>query len=160
MAIWQFDFSLVPKAAVVAFHGCVPDSLDGYAAFDLEEEFDLDSDYPNYWEGGVSHQVVQAVRERLPLRRSWSEEAEMYGDERGTSVEIWSDDVNCRVDARSSPLPDLEFFAQLACDAECLIVLKGTGSPLEPSLLSLRCAFKASRAYRFCKDPIGTLHEL
>ncbi|WP_374981060.1 hypothetical protein PSGK_07550 [Pseudomonas solani] len=160
MAIWQFGMYLVPRAGVLSVHGCIPYEIDEYKPHDASADFDEGKVYPDYWEGkGVPDSIRRKVSEKFPRIHSWSDEAEMYGDEDGTKVEIWLDDVMCFVDSRCDAGEVLRFFVDLAEEGLCLIVLKEDGRVLDALLDSVVNEFYKSRAFRFSLDPTKTILE-
>ncbi|WP_236234135.1 hypothetical protein [Pseudomonas tohonis] len=158
MAIWHFRIYLVPTSGLLEVHGFIPLYLDEYKPHSVDSEFDENREFPDYWVGkGVSSLIRARVESRYPLSGSWSEEATMFGRDNGTRVELWTDDVVVSIDARETVVDELRFFAELAKDADCLVVLGQDGRVVEPSLERLRRIFEGSRAYRFTTNPIPTL---
>src|SRR4026209_2688999 len=105
MAIWEFQVSLVPKAGIERIHGSVPSSLPDYQAADPEALPDEATDFPNYWESLDPRPTLDStISAVLASLESWTPEAQMYGVDNGNRVEVWSDDVNFRMDLRN---PDL-----------------------------------------------------
>ncbi len=58
----------------------------------------------------------------------------MFGRDNGTRVKLWTDNVVVSIDARETVVDELRFFAELARDADCVVVLGQDGRVVEPSL--------------------------
>lgn len=161
MAIWQFGISLVPKAGILREHGRIPQELDQYKPRTEDLNFDEDREFLNYWLGiEVSKSVKILIAEKLPKLKSWSSDAEMYGYDHGTKVEVWLDDINCFVDVRGDGTEFLEFFVSIAKSLDCLIVLKESGKVIDSSYPLLLNELNASVARKFVSNPRKTLKEI
>lgn len=158
MAIWQFSVSLVPIEGLLNHYGKLIEVVPEYGEMDPENPPDLDNpvDYPNYWQNAqYLTDIAKRVSEILPQIESWSSEALMFGEERGNKVEIWNNDVYCRIDARSPDPNLLRLIADLAAEFKCVVVLKEGGRVVPGDVESLNIAFLESKAVNFCLDPAG-----
>jgi len=81
MAIWQFDFYLIPRKAIERVHGPSPVVLGAFRRSRVQEA-DSYPDPPNYWAGRQCSSYENAVGASLAARKSWAPEAPMFGDEK------------------------------------------------------------------------------
>lgn len=167
MAVWQFKFYLVPVKGIVKVHGKVVPRLSEYAPFNPESSFEeieaRAAQAPNYWEqAGVSPASMEGLTTMLPPIRSWSEEAKMFGDgeDGGAKIEIWKDDIQCKLDLRVFSEELLVAIVDEAADAECMLVLQETGEVIEPDLPLVLDKILESNAYAFCTGPTEFLRKL
>lgn len=161
MAIWQYDITLVPRAAVLRQHGTIPSELPGYRAVWNPEDV-MNESYPNYWRGFMPPESFSAeIESLLSPSQSWSQDALMYGTEDGNTIKIWRGaDITVRLDVRSPDLELLRAIIEFADKHNLLLVSDTRGQPLEPSFESVIEDIRSSSAYRFCKDPMGYIERL
>jgi hypothetical protein len=155
VAIWHARFSLVPSEGIVAVHGEMPRYLREYQPPTEGSVIDvLEENSPGYWKrAGMSPSSIPGISKLLPACRSWSSEAEMYGSKDGDRVEIWKDEVHCAMDMRVFSAGLLENILTAAKQAECKIVMHGTGEVLDADITVVTRKIKESGAYEFCADP-------
>ena len=156
MAIWQFSFHWVPRDAVKRLHGSDAIRLDAYGPFDLEN-WDEDKDSPNYWNDRSPLTYAASIEALLPRRKSWSEDALMFGDEEGDDVSLWEDDVNIRLDIRKFNEPLARALVGLASRDDLRLAISATGRLIPPIYEKLTREISKSRAFKFASDPTGTL---
>ncbi len=155
MAIWQYDFTLVPEFGLIEHHGVVPEKIDAYFYDDDPEE----KEYPNYWSEFDSEKCYCKDAETLLGKlNSWSDEGIMFGTEDGNKIEIWKEGgINCRFDVRNPDLEILESFMRLARKNGCLVLSHASHRVIKPELNLILEDIRSSKAYKFCKDPKGFL---
>jgi len=155
MAVWQFKFSLVPSAGIVAIHGKMVGELRSYqppASEDIDD--DKDGASVDYWDSaGASPLNARELTALLPAHPSWSSDAEMFGSKRGDRIELWTDDINCILDMRAFSESLLESIVAIAARMKCKVVVHGTGEVVDPDVEQVMARVKQSGAYQFCKDP-------
>ena len=156
MAVWQFNFALIPRAGIVRVHGCLVDSLDEYRGSFAPEV----RDFPNYWVGTERSAECGAIAEILPPMESWSADARMFGTEDGDRIQVWPDDISCDVDVRNFRGDYLEKLLRFAATNDLVVVLKDGGEVLEPDIGLMIERIRSSRAFAFCDDPVGYLKGL
>lgn len=156
MAIWQFSFHWVPRDAIVKLHGSDALKLDAYGTIDLES-WDEDKESPNYWIGRSPKSYSTAIEALMPPRKSWSQEALMFGDEEGDDVSLWDDDVNIRLDLRQFNEPLARALVSIAARDDLRLAISETGRLIPPKYEKLAREISKSRAYHFANDPAGTL---
>lgn len=152
MAIWQFKFSLVPAENVVRLHGERPETLEQYQALTLPE-YDPDAVFQNYWAGRDPRALAPEVLTLLPEASSWSDEARMFGSDEGDWLELWDQDVNCRIDVPNFSKSYAQGLVDLAERHGCLLAISPTGELIDPDLGGLCDQIMRSRAYHFCSNP-------
>ncbi|WP_163836659.1 hypothetical protein [Spartinivicinus ruber] len=161
MAIWQFGFYLVPTNGIIKEHGHIPPILDQYKSRDEDTSFNEEQQFRNYWSNSdIPAFVKEQISKRLPLMKSWSKEAEMYGSDDGSKVEIWEDDIICLVDARNCKYELLEILSNIAFKLDCKLVLKGCGKVIDADYQKLLKEFENSVARKFVLNPRSTLRNL
>jgi hypothetical protein len=158
MAIWHFKFSLSPTTGLLRVlgrtEGIVPEhvsSPEGPTYIEGEE-------FPNYWDDpSALRQAAMVVSSFLPEMRSWSPDARMFGDDENDRVEVWDDDIRCRMNMRMFDYELMDQIFELAKRFDCKIVVGGSGEIVEPNLIALGPHVQASNAYKFCLSPIEFL---
>ena len=91
----------------------------------------------------------------MPERASWDNDARMFGSEGKNTVEVWNDDINCRIDMNQFDPAFLAAIAKIAQKAGCKIVLKEGGRVIDPIFTNLVAEANRSAAKRFIEDPIA-----
>ena len=158
MAIWHFKFYLVPASGIARLRGANAEVLDEYRSSPGRPEFDEDAVFPNYWDDpAVLRQIALAVSGLLPEMRSWSDEARMFGDDDAHRIEVWGDDVRCRINMRDFPYDLMDRILALAKKFNCKIAVSGSGAVVEPTMAALSPHIEASDAYKFCVSPVDFL---
>ena len=154
MAVWQFTFHYVERVTVEELYG--PDAivLDAFRSVDLET-FDVDAETPSYWTERSPHSYADAIKSLLPPRKSWSDDALMFGEEDGDSVELWDDDVRIRLDIRQYNEPLVRQLLEIAVAHDLKLAMSGTGRLIAPNYGKLIREIKNSRSMKFILDPEG-----
>ena len=155
MAIWQFQFSLVPILGIRRVHGKVVTKLPEYATRDPDAPVKELSEFNNYWEDfDFSSDSVKSLQNLLPTKPSWSEDAKMFGSNEGDSIEVWDDDIECSIDVRNLNIPLLSAIVQIANDMQCKIILKDGGRLVDPDIQNVITELENSPATKFVLNPI------
>lgn len=157
MAVYQFQFALLPAVGITRLHTGDVDYIGEYAARDPDAEINLDEESPNYWAGIDKIPLQKIIGDLLPGRESWSDEAFMYGDSKRDHIEIWDDTVYVSLDARNLNVPLLRAIVAAAHDHNCKLVLKDGGKVIFPHLADVLAALDNSSAMKFLRDPAGFL---
>ncbi|MEM9668671.1 MAG: hypothetical protein AAF950_07065 [Pseudomonadota bacterium] len=154
MAVWQFTFHYVERLAVEKLDG--PDAivLSAFRPVDLEP-FDIDAETTSYWKDRSPYSYAKVMKSMLPPRTSWSDDALMFGEENGDSVELWDDDVRIRLDIRSYNEPLVRQLVELAAADDLKLAMSETGRVIAPTYEKLIREIKNSRAMKFILDPKG-----
>lgn len=159
MAIWQFDFFLVPTNGILKEHGEIPTILDTFIP--SLEEIDTNKTFIRYWHD--ADEIVQfgnTIAKYLPEIASWSSDARMFGHEDGTKIEVWDEDVSCRIHASEFDIEWATFFSELSNAYGCKIVIKENGHVIDPTVAELTREFESSTAKRYIEDPVNTIIKL
>ncbi len=162
MAVWHFKFGLIPTEGLKREFGdddvaVVPEYVshpDGPRYLGPEELERL----PNYWSDPAKlRQIAMALSSFMPEMKSWSDKARMFGNDEDERVEVWEDDVHCRVSMAEVDFELLDKLLGLAQRFDCRLVIHGTGALVAPDMASLTPHVESSIAFKFCRDPEGTL---
>jgi len=156
MAIWQFDFYLLPREAAERLHGSSPVVL-GALRSSRAQDMDGDPNPHSYWNGRECYSYENAVAALLPARKSWAPEGLMFGDERSDSIELWDDSFFIRLDMRRFNAALARSIVGLAAADGLMLGMVETGHLLPASYPMLLRQIVQSRALKFARDPIGTL---
>lgn len=162
MAVWHFKFSLVPTQGIIAEHGSLVTKLPEYGSTPGRETLQEieDAEYSNYWrKAGLSPAALTRLTQLLPPMPSWVPDAKMFGEEEGNRIELWEDDINCMLDLRTFSKELLQAIVETASDAQCKLVLHGSGTVIEPDMQVVLERIVASDAYAFCAEPMKFLRE-
>ena len=155
MAVWQFKFTILPVAGIFRVHGGMIDVLSEFAERAPDAQFDEDKEFPNYWEGIDSSPMHALAKSMLPITKSWSDEATMFGNSKTDDIQIWKDSVNVRLDCSNLNVALLEAVVAVASESNCCLVLSEGGRIIPPVLHLVLDAANASPASRFVKNPTG-----
>lgn len=102
MAIWQYDLHLIPRKAIEDLFSTVPPSL-------ARKRFDEIKWWENYQ---PVFDYESEIGDFLSPRKFWSDEAKAWGEEDGTSIEVWLEqklvtDIYVRINAASLDVPNV-----------------------------------------------------
>jgi hypothetical protein len=155
MAIWQFDFHLIPAVAVGRHFGVMPVTLplDAYDAVDWWYGLDPFRDFE------------QDLSQLLPRGRSWSSQRDTWGHEDGDRFDVSREgtrivDVFARLDLRTLSRPFLDRVLETIRRHDLLIVVAEDGHVLRPSMEESLAAIRRSAGFRFITDPHAFFREL
>lgn len=154
MAIYQFQFVLIPSDGIARLHSGNVDFIGEYAARHIDAEVDLDEESPNYWEGIDKKPLRHVIENLLPVCESWSEEASMYGDSEGDHIEIWNNTIDVSLDARNLNASLLLAILAVAQAQNCKLVLKDGGKVIAPNLEEVVAGINESSAMKFLRNPV------
>ncbi|MCZ6675121.1 MAG: hypothetical protein O7C75_19480 [Verrucomicrobia bacterium] len=152
MALWQYDFSLVPEYGMIQKCGFVPGRIDDYFCVDDPETF---FDPPSFWAEFDSEAALgEELKIILGKLDSCIKDAIMFGSDDGNKVTIWKEgDVNCRFDLRNPDLEILESILRLARKNKCKVLSHPSHKVIEPVMIEVTMDIRESGAYKFCKNP-------
>jgi len=165
MAAWHFKFGLIPADGLKRVFGkadvaIIPEYVshpDGPRYLEPEELEGL----PNYWSDPTKlRQIAMGLSSFMPEMKSWSEKARMFGNDEDERVEVWDNHVNCRINMGKVNFELLDKLLALAQRFDCKLVIDGTGALASADMASLTPHVEASTAYKFCRDPEGTLRAI
>lgn len=158
MALTQFKFNLIPKAAVLSVHGSVPMKLADYRE---HESVELpEGEFIHYWKNHPFEEIQLSIKNFLPLVNQWGDK-KIYGSRDASKVEIDNEDILVKFDVINADYDFLKKIFDLAVKYECLFVLVETGSTLLAiDYNDLLSALHASRAYRYIQHPEHILDEI
>ncbi len=160
MAVWSFKLNLLPRQSVLKKFGKIPDVIDEYkSCFDYSELIE-DEEGTNFWKGYDVRSIGINFGQLLPCIDSWSDSMDLYGDEKGSKVEVWSDDIYLKLDARGDNDILLEKCVKVAKLIDCIFVVEESGKVIEPDVELLMLEYRNSRAYRFVDSPEEVLEEV
>jgi len=155
MAIWQFQFSLIPTAGILKAHGGLIATLPEYATRDPDSPVKELSEFNNYWTDiELASPLVGLLEQLLPPKKSWSKDAKMFGCDEKNNIEIWGDDINCAVDVRDLDISLLSSIIEIAKNMQCKIVLKDGGRVIDPDIPKVMDALNNSLSMKFVLDPV------
>lgn len=161
MAIWQFRFSLLPELGIIREHGGVPPELESMKPVNPDDPLALEGHCPNYWaDQPKSPLELDDFKTLLPPMESWSKDALMFGYSHGHQIELWKDDLTCKIDMRAFDPDLLEKCVELAGLNGCLLALHENGQVLPADRHAVLEACQRSRAVKFVCDPTKTLKQI
>ena len=164
MAVWRYKGEFIPRLWLIEQHKDIPLFLDNYLLTDETVVEEIDA--PNYWHNRIiPSDFVERVTAILPQRKSWSENAIMFGDERGNDLAIWSGDglinsVDFRWDLRQPDLGILNHIIALANHLDAYVISGDRASIVEPNVDLVLADIKKSSAYRFCQNPLAFIEAI
>lgn len=141
MALWQFDFYIVPRKRCVI-------------AKDLDNEDILS------WKQDEISSIEISFLER---KTSWTEDIVQYGELDGTCIEFLYEDrkleeISCRFDLRALSKNLLKEILDFVGKIDGMIFYEG--KIYEPKLDEVVELMKNSKANKFCQNPINFFEEL
>lgn len=158
MAIWHFEFSLIPTAGIYKAHNKMVDFLPEYGRRQPDAPVLESEDFFNYWAGSdLSSAPVRLLEQLLPQKISWSCDARMYGSKEQSQLEVWDDDIHCVFNVSKLDIPLLTTVVIIARDLDCKLALKDNGRLIDPDMDMVIEALRNSLAWKFVKDPEGVL---
>ncbi|WP_423036993.1 hypothetical protein [Undibacterium sp. Tian12W] len=158
MAIWHFEFSLIPTAGICKAHGKMVDFLPEYGRHQPDAPLLENDDFFNYWAGSdLSSGPVRLLEQLLPHKTSWSSDARMYGSKEQSQLEVWDDGIHCAFNVANLDVTLLTAIVNIAHDLDCKLALKDGGRLIDPDTDMVIEALRDSLAWKFVKDPEGVL---
>lgn len=158
MALTQFKFQIIPKAAVLTEHGNVPEKIDHYGESDKIEL--SDEEFFNYWKNYPLKDFELKVQNLFPLVDEWGG-VKVYGSKKSSKIEIDDEDVLVKFDVIEADYDVLKTVFDLALEYGCLFVLCESGCLLVTGDYDdLLDVLYVSKAYRYMQDPEDTLNEI
>jgi hypothetical protein len=154
MAVWQFDFHLIPAAAVERYFHSVPLTIS-------------DEDYARvaWWSGDDRlHRIEEELSMMLPRRHAWDSGTVALGVEDGDRFDVLREgerivEIYGRVDVRTFSLSFVNRVVELARRHD-LLMLTEDKHVLRPSVKELARAIRRSRSFAYVADPEAFLRRL
>ncbi len=141
MALWQFDFYIIPKKMEV-----IKDKLS-------------DEDIFSWRMRNISSVNIDFLEKQT----SWTEDIVQYGKENETCIKFLYEEglveeINCRLDLRSLTKKMLEQILDYVKKIEGFIFYENEIFP--PDIDEIVALMKCSKANKFCQNPINYFEEL
>lgn len=141
MALWQFDFNIVPRERCAIVE-------------DLSTE-----DILSWKQENISLVKIDFLEKET----SWSKDIVQYGKADETCIQFLYEDeileeISCRFDLRSLSKKMLKEILEYVKKIEGMIFYEGKIYP--PSLGAIIELMKSSKAHKFCQNPINYFEEL
>ena len=141
MALWQFDFYIVPRKRCIIVE-------------------DLDNEDILSWKQDEISSIEISFLER---KTSWTEDIFQYGELDGTCIEFLYEDrkleeISCRFDLRALSKNLLKEILDFVGKIDGMIFYEG--KIYEPKLDEVVELMKNSKANKFCQNPINFFEEL
>lgn len=141
MALWQFDFYIVPRERCVIVE-------------DLENE-----DILSWKQDNISSIEIDFLEKEI----CWTEDIVQYGKADETCIQFLYEDevleeINCRLDLRSLSKKMLEKILDYVEKIEGMIFYEG--KIYAPQIDEIIELMKSSKANKFCQNPVNFLEEL
>lgn len=154
MAIWQFDFHLVPRREFERQFGTIPVTIS--------EEYYKEIAW--WTEVSLLEELNADFSTLLPKGSSWDSQSTSWGTEDGDRIDVLREDhgiaeVFGRLDTRTLSLPFLNCLVEIARRHDLLIVTESR-HVLRPSVKELLAAIRRSPSFAFVRDPEGFLRLL
>lgn len=153
MAAWQFDFHLLPRAAVQGQYGTLPlvISRDAFNSTD-------------WWCATSAEDQLGELSSLLPGAQSWSPQIQRWGTEDGDRIDISRKEgrlhgVFVRVDVR---VISYNFLAAILAAARKhdWVIRTQDSRVLRPSFGGMMSEIQKSDCFRFVSDPDGFIREM
>jgi hypothetical protein len=155
MALWQFDFELMPRPVVANAPNCINSAIteDGLDTTQWWTSNQPDSNYAR---------MIAAV---FPPRDSCSPEILRWGDEDNVLIEAFVsggllEGIGVRIDVRNADRESIAKMIQLIAELDCQIYVMETGQIVAPDLVSLLPHLAKSKAVEFAHNPQGFIERL
>jgi hypothetical protein len=153
MAIWQFKITIVPSQAMIEKHGRVLPVLMDHINDIGDGHQLLDSEPVNYWVEANVLETSARVGCILPEVLSWSNKARMFGYDGGDWIEVWPNNVECRIDCRKINDSFVSKIVEFASDWHLLLYNSRDGKIIENSKIALIASIEQSISKLFVGDP-------
>ncbi|EUJ26912.1 hypothetical protein [Listeria cornellensis] len=135
MAIWQFEFDVIPEKEKNHKEGAWKRNI-------------------------ISIESLQYLEEILPKEPSWTGDICQYGKIDETCIEFFYDDnnlsdIHVKLDLRNLTKKHLSTIINFIKINDAVLMVNGCH--VKPSLVDIAQEIKKSQAYRFINDPLETL---
>jgi hypothetical protein len=128
MAIWQFDFWLLPKSGILSRFPTIPTALS-------QDEFnDMEA-----WHGRQPPTGYEStLSEMQPRIQSWHERLGWWGSEEGNRIDVWTESnlvasVNFRIDIAVLDIAFVQGMIHLARAWDCFLMSGSGGALIKPT---------------------------
>lgn len=134
MAIWQFDFMVIPKSNVA---------------------MDMHTDEILLWRVELLEDFRENIKEILPLKKSWSKNIILYGNVDETCIELFCEQMmlefSVKLDLRSLSKEVFNKIIDMISEIDGQILYQEKLYPSDSEVLIQ--LVRESDAARFCKNP-------
>ncbi len=147
MAIWTFDFHIIPKAK--------------FSVGDIKND---DFDEIISWIGcSVHDDQINRLSSHLPVAKSWSNDAIQFGGSDSTHIQLFTEnnnilEISCSIDLRNITIPEIEVIVDFMQNIKSVIFYEN--HVYEVSMHNLINLIKQSNAFAFCKNPRDYIEQL
>jgi hypothetical protein len=146
MAVWQVDFAIVPRRALVTAPRAPLSRI-------LDADWWTNERLPPGWS-----QQLAAIAPAGPSRAT---ELQTWGEQNGNRVDVWFESgraarMIARVDVRNLDTKFGAMLLQFARLADAVLV-RGDGLIVEPSVGAFGAALRTSAAWQYASDPAAHL---
>lgn len=155
MAIWQFEFLLIPT-----------EWAEGNASRITRRFLDEGWELGAAWSESDRREVPEVVIDQyMPRGRSWHADMTAWGDDETDDIQLWReaeeiDVLEIRIDARNDFTLMVQHSVSIARELNCSFLLRKEGIVIEPTAEQLVSSLQRSTAMRFVSDPLGALEDL
>ena len=135
MAIWTFDFYIIPK------NGMKKENFDELILWDKVN---------------INDNSLKELALHLPKSNSWSTAIVQFGQSDETHLQLFYDktllqDISCSIDLRSVSIPTIKAIVSFIKNNDAVIFYENNF--YEASMHNLINLLKQSNAFEFCKNP-------
>lgn len=145
MALWQFDFNLIPEEKVTGI-------INDFAV--NEDSFE---DLISWKKYTLSESSIKELSQVLNPTKSWSDSIKQFGSIEGTCIKLLFEEnilneVSVRLNLKENTIEDLKIIIRFA-EANNAMIITQKGILIKPSINSMIEEIKKSKAYSFAKNP-------
>lgn len=149
MAAWHFRCAIIPKAGILKHHKHIPKYLEEYkepTEFTFQESKCYH--YPNYFNDCLIERVKNNFSIFYTPVPTWGDSISFF-NERDSSVEIFPDDIECKINILDL---DVEFLGKIIAIAQkndCIFVNEENGVIFNPTMDNLLNQISTSKKNEF-----------
>ena len=134
MAAWHFRCAIIPKEGILKYYKHIPEYLEEYKeSTELIYKENECYDYPNYFSDFSIENIKNDFSIFYPLVPSWGNSVSFL-NERNSVVEIFSDNIECKINILDLDMEFLEKIIIIAQNNNCVLVNEENGYIFKPTV--------------------------
>ncbi len=150
MAAWHFRCAIISKIGILKYHKRIPKYLEEYREPDelIYKKSGCYFNYPNYFNANFIERIKNSFSIFYIPLPIWGNGVS-FSNERDSVVEVFSDDVECKINILDLDVEFLERIIAVAQKNDCIFVNEENGVIFNPTMEDLLNQISTSKKNEF-----------